>query len=316
MPRRHSTYSRTETKNVAKLLNAFVEIRSLCKGQTLLLLKLKLRVARGTNRLYAELTLAMPTEPDKPGPAGTVKIVHFDWAMKALLRDKANFAILEGFLHSLLDEPVTIEQILESESNAESENARFNRGRSIWSKIPKGGTSSSKCRMNVSPTILNACCLAPRNWWSTQSVEASPTVTSRKSFRFTFSTSILVRALTTSTAARPSCAVSIPTNRCWFPSDLSTTRGAARYRRRDVFPEYHVINVDRFNKIDEEDLEMLDQWIYLFKQSEVRGDFDAPGMETARERLAYLKMDQDQRKAYDRHMDNFVRELDIMGDGS
>ena len=88
--------------------------------------------------------------------------------------------------------------------------------------------------------------------------------------------------------------------------------GAARYRRRDVFPEYHVINVDRFNKIDEEDLEMLDQWIYLFKQSEVRGDFDAPGMETARERLAYLKMDQDQRKAYDRHMDNFVRELDIM----
>ena len=43
------------------------------------------------------------------------------------MRDKANFAILEGFLHSLLDEPVTIEQILESESNAESENARFNR---------------------------------------------------------------------------------------------------------------------------------------------------------------------------------------------
>ena len=33
---------------------------------------------------------------------------------------------------------------------------------------------------------------------------------------------------------------------------------------------------------------------------------------SARERLACLKTDQAQRKAYERHMDNFVRELDII----
>ncbi|MCC8177108.1 MAG: Rpn family recombination-promoting nuclease/putative transposase [Bacteroidales bacterium] len=43
--------------------------------------------------------------------------IRFDWAAKRLLRDKANFAILEGFLSALLGERVTILEILESESN-------------------------------------------------------------------------------------------------------------------------------------------------------------------------------------------------------
>ena len=32
------------------------------------------------------------------------KLVRFDWAMKNILRDKANFDILEGFLAALLDD--------------------------------------------------------------------------------------------------------------------------------------------------------------------------------------------------------------------
>lgn len=33
------------------------------------------------------------------------KYVRFDWAMKRMLRDKANFAVLEGLLTVLLEEP-------------------------------------------------------------------------------------------------------------------------------------------------------------------------------------------------------------------
>ena len=55
-----------------------------------------------------------------------VKIVRFDWAMKSLLRDKANFDVLEGFLHSLLGDPLTILEIIESESNSEGETSRYN----------------------------------------------------------------------------------------------------------------------------------------------------------------------------------------------
>ncbi len=56
------------------------------------------------------------------------KLIRFDWAMKTLLRDKANFDVLEGFLCALLeDDNIKILNILESETNAEDENDKFNR---------------------------------------------------------------------------------------------------------------------------------------------------------------------------------------------
>ena len=45
--------------------------------------------------------------------------IRFDWAMKRLLRNKANYAVLEGLLTTLLEEKVTIHKLLESESNQE-----------------------------------------------------------------------------------------------------------------------------------------------------------------------------------------------------
>ena len=55
------------------------------------------------------------------------KYIRFDWAIKRLLRQKANFGVLEGFLTVFLGEKVTIEEILESESNQEAVNDKFNR---------------------------------------------------------------------------------------------------------------------------------------------------------------------------------------------
>jgi hypothetical protein len=55
------------------------------------------------------------------------QLVRFDWALKKLLRNKANFEILEGFLSELLKQDVRIEKILESESNKSSADDKQNR---------------------------------------------------------------------------------------------------------------------------------------------------------------------------------------------
>jgi predicted transposase/invertase (TIGR01784 family) len=55
------------------------------------------------------------------------KLVRFDWAMKYILRNKANFDVLEAFLSNLLKEEIKVLDILESESNMEAENRKFNR---------------------------------------------------------------------------------------------------------------------------------------------------------------------------------------------
>ena len=55
------------------------------------------------------------------------RYVRFDWAIKRLLRQKANFVVLEGFLTVFLGEKVTICEILESESNQQAVDDKFNR---------------------------------------------------------------------------------------------------------------------------------------------------------------------------------------------
>ena len=57
----------------------------------------------------------------------TDRYIRFDWAVKRLLRNKANFGVLEGFLTVLLNEPIRIVEILESEGNQQRENEKFNR---------------------------------------------------------------------------------------------------------------------------------------------------------------------------------------------
>ena len=55
------------------------------------------------------------------------KFIRFDWAIKRLLRNKANFTVLEGFLSELFHTDLKINRILESESNQNSSDDKFNR---------------------------------------------------------------------------------------------------------------------------------------------------------------------------------------------
>ena len=55
------------------------------------------------------------------------RYIRFDWAIKRLLRQKANFDVLEGFLTVFLNEKVKIIDILESEGNQTDYGDKFNR---------------------------------------------------------------------------------------------------------------------------------------------------------------------------------------------
>ena len=57
----------------------------------------------------------------------TKKLIRFDWALKSILRNKANFDVLEGFLSNLLKEEITLDGFMESESNQEEARRKFNR---------------------------------------------------------------------------------------------------------------------------------------------------------------------------------------------
>src|SRR3990170_147461 len=84
------------------------------------------------------------------------QLISFDWAMKRLLRNKANFGILEGFLSELLKQDIKILSLLESESNKEDRNGKLNRvdllaelttGEIVLIEVQVNSESDYFCRM-------------------------------------------------------------------------------------------------------------------------------------------------------------------------
>ena len=65
------------------------------------------------------------------------KYVRFDWAIKRILRDKANKEVLEGLITVLLNEPIIITDILESEGNQDAREDKTNRV-DVKAKTSKG----------------------------------------------------------------------------------------------------------------------------------------------------------------------------------
>ena len=55
------------------------------------------------------------------------ELIRFDYAMKKLLRNKANFGVLEGFIEVILGKKCKIQAILESEGNQDTSEEKFNR---------------------------------------------------------------------------------------------------------------------------------------------------------------------------------------------
>jgi len=76
-----------------------------------------------------------------------------------------------------------------------------------------------------------------------------------------------------------------------------------RIGETNIFPEYYLIPLKRFADVVRDD---LDQWVYAFKNNEVLDEFTAPGIGALKEKFDYLKLDERERRRFDKHID-YVR---------
>jgi hypothetical protein len=77
---------------------------------------------------------------------------------------------------------------------------------------------------------------------------------------------------------------------------------------QEVFPEYYLIQTIRFNDVINEP---LDEWIYFFKNNEILDTFKAKGMKAVREKMIVNNLTDDEKKKYDRFLDNLHTEASI-----
>jgi predicted transposase/invertase (TIGR01784 family) len=226
------------------------------------------------------------------------KLIRFDWAIKRLLRNKANFAVLEGFLSELLFESITIKQILESEGNQETENDKFNRVDIL--------TENSKNELII--------------------IEIQNTYEIDYFQRMTYGVSKNISENLSLGQAYENIKKVISVNIVYF--DLGqgkdyiyqgktefkglhekdilelSHRQKEKFLKEnvcDIFPEYYLLKVNNFigNAKD-----TLDEWIYFLKNSEVQQGFKAKGLKEAEQVLDIMRLEKDDQYSYNRHLDN------------
>ena len=245
--------------------------------------------------------------------------IRFDWAMKRLLRDKANYVVLEGFLASLLGKRFKIHRFLESEGNQEDEEDKYNRvdilaesedGELCIIELQNSRELSYFHRMlyGVSKAITEYIGLGKpyeevRKVYSINIVYFE--LGQGKDYVYHGKTEFVGLHQPHDTLK-----LSVRQNEKFFGNkefDVMKRKAAS-----DLFPEYYVLRVNDFDKVA---TTPLDEWIEFLKTGNISAKAKAAGLSEARERLRVDALSDKDRQAYYRHMES-VRHMKSLFDTS
>lgn len=234
------------------------------------------------------------------------KIVRFDWAAKRMLRDKANFGVLEGLITVLLNEKVTIEQILESESNQNSRDDKFNRV-DIKALNSKGEIIIVEIQLTRELYYLERIL-----YGTSKAITEHITLGSKyDSVKKVYSISILYFDLGKGADYLYHGRTSFVGVHTGDHLQINAKeKNVIRMRSpEEVFPEYYIIRVNEFNQVATTPLE---EWLDYLKTGHIKEDTTAPGLGEAREKLQYLTMSKKERLAYDEHLNAVMIQNDVL----
>jgi len=225
------------------------------------------------------------------------KLIRFDWAIKRLLRNKANFVVLEGFLSELLFEDITIQKILESEGNQETGDDKFNRVDIL--------TQNSKNEL----VIIKIQNTYEIDYFHRMAYGASKALTENLTLGEPYEAIKKVISVNIVYFDLGQGQDYVYKGNTHFEGlhqkdilQLSSRQQEAFQKQKpsDIFPEYYIIKVNQFDDLAKD---TLDEWIYFLKNSEVKDEFKAKGLAEAKEVLDIMRLDKEAQYGYNRYLD-------------
>ena len=234
------------------------------------------------------------------------KVISFDWAIKYFLRDKKNFDILEGFLSTLLNKDIKILELLESESN-NLEDLKFNRVDLMVKTDDEHfiiEIQNSREVDYLERILYGTSKVIVENLKLGEKYRDIKKVISVNILYFNLGDGedYIYHGKTEFTGMNKKDRLIL--RRRIFIDDKKF-----KLRDKNIFPEYYLIRVDHFEEIIGSP---IDEWIYMFKNSEIKDNFKSKGMNSVKERLSYIKMTPQERRRYDNYLINLARELNII----
>ena len=226
------------------------------------------------------------------------KLISFDWAIKRLLRNKANFVVLEGFLSELLFDTIKIEQILESESNQETDDDKFNRVDIL--------TQNSKNEL----VIIEIQSTYEIDYFHRMAYGVSKSISENLKKRQKYAEIKKVISINIVYFDLGQGQDYIYKGKTDFiglhQKDLLGLSDKQRVtflkeNVSDIFPEFYLLKVNQFNDIAKD---TLDEWVYFLKNSEVKDEFKAKGLKEAGEVLDIMRLEKEDEYGYNRYMDS------------
>jgi predicted transposase/invertase (TIGR01784 family) len=224
-------------------------------------------------------------------------LVRFDWAIKRLLRQKANFAVLEGLLSEILREDVKIKHIAESEGNKETAKDKYNRV-DILVQNMKGELLIVEVQVEMEHDYLHRI-LYGTSKAITEYMKSGDVYGKVKKV---YSVSIVYFELGQGKDY-------VYHGTTFFQGIHQKDTLALSERQKEIyqktsvsaiFPEYYILKVNNFNGIAKN---TLDEWLYFLKHSEVKATFKAKGLKEANEVLNEMNLTPKQRKEYLAYME-------------
>ena len=235
------------------------------------------------------------------------RIISFDWAVKRILRDKANFGVLEGLMTVLIGEPMKIVDLLESEGNQDTADDKFNRV-DIKAKNAKGDLIIVEVQLTrelyylerilygVSKAITEHIKLGNR-------YDQVKKVYSINILYFDLGRGkdYLYHGTTNFVGVHTGDYLEVNSKEMGVVSMKTPA---------EIFPEYYLIRVNQFNEVAKTPIE---EWMDYLKNERIREDTTVPGLQEAREKLSYLRMTPEDRASYDRHIENLMYQNEALG---
>ena len=234
------------------------------------------------------------------------RLIRFDWAIKNILRDKSNFVILEGFLSELLKEDITIIEILESESNKERESSKLNRV-DILAKDRKESYIIFEIQVTKELDYLSRILFGVSKVISerlNQGIEY-------KNIKKVYSVNIVYFDLGHGEDYVYKGNTNFYEMHKQDKLDLNEQQKKIySYEKvEEIFPEYYILKVEQF---DNETKDSLDEWIYFLKNEQIKDGSKAKGLKGAKEKLDILYMKEQDRREYDRYLDELHYESSMV----
>lgn len=234
------------------------------------------------------------------------KYIRFDWAVKRMLRDKANFAVLEGLITVLLGEKIIITELLESEGNQNSCDDKFNRV-DIKAKNSKGEIIIVEVQLTRQLYYLQRM-LYGVSKAITEHIQIGNKYDQVKKvysinilyFDLGQGSDYLYHGKTIFTGVHTGDQLKVNTKEA---NEIRMTVP------ENVFPEYYIIRVNEFNDVATTPIE---EWLDYLKNNHIKDNTSTPGLQEARKKLLYMTMSDSDRRAYDAHMDDIMVQNDVL----